>query len=1594
VTANPTTLRRRGLTAGILATATALLAQAVAVPVSPAGAATPAISYTYDGSGRLATVTTAAGTATYHYDAVGNVTSITRSAPAPGRSPAVRPAQATPRIGSVTPKTVRVGRPVTISGSGFGRRAAEDVVRVGPLMARVLSATDSRLVIAAPPGSGGRVIVHTPGGTATGGKVVIRGAPKQMGAVTDGAADRHPLRAAAGVTALAGQVETSRGAPLAGVRVSVSGGWGPDGYSTVTDSHGQFLLSHLDPGRHRLTIDGSELTGGRDYGVYSEPVELPRGRTSVLPWISYLTPIAAGVPIASPTTHQVTLTTSRIPGLKVLIPAGTVIRDRNGNLVRSLSITRLPTARTPMPWGPGMVPAYFTIQPGDATVSGPGLQVIYPNSSGRPPGEAVSYLAEDPSWAGSGWYRYGGGHVSADGREVLPDPTTRYGSTDPGGFSTQGAPGDGPPPGGGCQCGDPVDLPTGLFSEQATDISLPDIEGITFTRNFRQLDDTVRDFGIGGSDSLNLYIVLTSSGDFELVMPDGGGVTYTPTGTTGQYQAVNTPTDYAGSTLTETTSDADGPFTLKLRNGTQMAFGNPAFLTAVTDRYGNTMTVNRLEFENASQGGGEIQTVTTPNGRWLQFTYGVCIAATSTKCVTQITDNSGRTLSYTYNTSGQLTSVTNTSGGVTSYGWAACTSAITCTELTSITDPLGRVTKITYDATTGRVTQTTEPNGGKWQYAYTLGTTGAVTKTVVTDPDGNKSSSSFATNGYATSNTTALGTSLAQTSTATFGTGTGLVKSTTDALGDKTTYTYDALGNPLTITRLAGTAQAATTTYTYDPTYSRITSITDPLGRKTTTTYNDSAGTETVTSPLGGKTVLTVNDQGQTISVTDPRGNITDYSYLYGLLVATANPLGNVASTYYNSIGQPVMVGYPDGSTSSYTYDAAGRELTGTDPLGKTTTFSYDADGEPVSYTDANGHKTAYTYDSIGDPLTQTDPLGKTATWTYDADGNTLTSTDRDGNVTKYAYNALGLPSTTTYGVTGTTSYDTVTTAYDKANRPTTITDSRTGSYTYAYDNFSNLTNYTSPQGSISYTYNADRERTGMTVAGQPAVAYSYNANDELTKIVQGSASTSYSYDADGNLTGQTLPNGVAEASTYDAASELTGTTDTASGSTIGSVTYTYDVNGQVASATGSLAATTLPAAVSSETYNAGNELTKFGATSLTYDGNGNLTSDGTSTYAWNPMGALASATTPTASYTYTYNPAGQRVTSTTGGTATSSLYDGATLIQQSRGGSPIANYLAAGPGATVQVQNSAGTSDPLVNPVGSTTNLTGGTGKITTTYSYDPAGNTTVSGTTNPDPEQYATGQTDPTGLDLMGARYYDPALGRFISQDPFGISGGSANLYEYALDDPVGRNDPTGMCGSWCQGLANFGAGVLNGLSFGLINVPPPFCGPGNNLAYGFGNLLGQLGTSLALIEVGGPLLGALGESLEAGEEGEAASELFYRTMSQADFEELQATGSIPATSETFISPSLEYASRYEGVTVQFSVDAGTTDALAEVGVRDSSNVVTAAYPDMPAVSSGWTDTSAFFKGEGGIINIGLGQGTALDIFNSAIQSFEVIP
>jgi RHS repeat-associated protein len=71
-------------------------------------------------------------------------------------------------------------------------------------------------------------------------------------------------------------------------------------------------------------------------------------------------------------------------------------------------------------------------------------------------------------------------------------------------------------------------------------------------------------------------------------------------------------------------------------------------------------------------------------------------------------------------------------------------------------------------------------------------------------------------------------------------------------------------------------------------------------------------------------------------------------------------------------------------------------------------------------------------------------------------------------------------------------------------------------------------------------------------------------------------------------------------------------------------------------------------------------------------------------------------------------------------------------------------------------------------------------------------------------------------TKLYYMRARYYDPQLGRFLSEDPAGIAAG-LNLYTYAGNDPINQRDPSGLfCISYYTPGTEFfvpGVGVIPG-------------------------------------------------------------------------------------------------------------------------------------------------------------------------------------
>jgi hypothetical protein len=241
------------------------------------------------------------------------------------------------------------------------------------------------------------------------------------------------LQAAAGETALAGRVRGLSGSPLPNVTLQIGD------RLAVTDSTGRFLLSSLPSGRHQLTIQGHTASKpGKRYGTFDVLVDVRAGKTTALPYTIWLPVLdeenAVSLPV--PTNREIGVTTPRVPGMEVRIPADAVLRMPAGahhshglkrQELTSLSITPIPADRTPFPLPQGVNDALvFTLQLHGARVEGPkgekrpGFRIVYPNYQNLPAGDRVEFWNYEST--GVGWYLYGHGTVTADRRQVVPDP--------------------------------------------------------------------------------------------------------------------------------------------------------------------------------------------------------------------------------------------------------------------------------------------------------------------------------------------------------------------------------------------------------------------------------------------------------------------------------------------------------------------------------------------------------------------------------------------------------------------------------------------------------------------------------------------------------------------------------------------------------------------------------------------------------------------------------------------------------------------------------------------------------------------------------------------------------------------------------------------------------------------------------------------------------------------------------------------------------------------------------------------------------------------------------------------------------------------
>jgi RHS repeat-associated protein len=594
--------------------------------------------------------------------------------------------------------------------------------------------------------------------------------------------------------------------------------------------------------------------------------------------------------------------------------------------------------------------------------------------------------------------------------------------------------------------------------------------------------------------------------------------------------------------------------------------------------------------------------------------------------------------------------------------------------------------------------------------------------------------------------TTAAGTPDAASTTTVTDLVTGQVLSQTTP-GDLTTsYTYDALGRPLTATAPGG--QTTTTLYN-SPTQ---TTVTAPSGLETQTTTDVAGRTVKVTDNVSGQTLVanpaarTVQtDQYSTnetqVATTTPDGTTTTTFDPLGRPVQIVKPDGITQTDTYNDVTNTQKVSLvPAGAqltapVSVTTDGFNNRNL----PTSSTTSYadgtpqapaaeSYDGLGRVTSYTAADVTATPH-YGGAGGLLTGTtltpgDTAGFPGQPAQAATSNTLTGTLTAKTLTEQA---AGQAKTTAPAPAAGATY-----TYDAAGRVQTATTADGAVTSYTYTPAGQIATVAQPSGTVTaYTYDPT---TGRLAKVQVRAAdgriqktgYTYDpATGRVTSVYDrpnGADAISYDYDADGHVTAIHYPDGTSTAATYNDNGKLATTTDATGAVT----TYTYNAGGACGPA-----ATDLCQAVQAR---AG---TTLASVSYTYDsldrvhtitrGNGVTTTIGyTDASQVKTEATTAAGGTPLRTDGYTYDSHGNLATHT----ITSALPAPAQARRAGPGrGQGQGHRKQASPPTTTGYSYDA-YNRLLSSAVYSGTTATG-TPTTTTTYTLDAAGNVTGQDTT-----------------------------------------------------------------------------------------------------------------------------------------------------------------------------------------------------------------------------------------------------------------------
>ena len=415
---------------------------------------------------------------------------------------------------------------------------------------------------------------------------------------------------------------------------------------------------------------------------------------------------------------------------------------------------------------------------------------------------------------------------------------------------------------------------------------------------------------------------------------------------------------------------------------------------------------------------------------------------------------------------------------------------------------------------------------------------------------------------------------------------------------------------------------------------------------------------------------------------------------------------------------------------------------------------------------------------------------GESCTYTYDSLGRLLSETQTGNILKEYRYDAANNLKQSRILHNG-------------------IEISNTG---YTYDNLNRMAHvYEKGELKATYTYDSNGNRQSLTYANGISIQYEYNLANKLIILTNKQGATtissySYTYFSDGN---------------QEKKIDWTGKT----------TTYGYDGLGRLISEEATGGETILYAY-----YDSSNRMSMTAG-------------EKTTIYAYDRNNRLITETTGENTITYAYDGNGNQIAKETGGEITINKYDGFNRLKKQIQGSNNAEYEYNGDGLrTKKTVNAEETRQIWIgkqivceldaadvakavfirginliyaemeglqtyyvyNGHGDVVQLIDESGTLTKTYEYDAFGVEKDADEEDINPFRYCGEYFDKeTGTYYLRARYYNPAIGRFITEDSYPGDPRdplSLNLYIYAYNNPIMYTDPTGHAPEWVNSILNF--------------------------------------------------------------------------------------------------------------------------------------------------------------------------------------------